>query len=137
MLAYTCVCVHVETRKERNSTRNGERAHAVAPTYPPPCYEYAFSTVKYVQIASRYSRRPFIIVASSYSPREYSDGGFVHKHGPKLLIRVNCNHRCITFARACSCEWKIFEPEGGGEEIGVGIVDTGWISFKGGYFDGI
>ena len=24
-----------------------------------------------------------------------------------------------------------------GEEIGVGIVDTGWISFKGGYFDGI
>ena len=27
----------------------------------------------------------------------------------------------------------------GGEEggIGVGIVDTGWISFKGGYFDGI
>lgn len=51
-----------QTEKEENSVRGSERARVVL------VMNMQFSYVKYVQIASRYSSRPFIIVASSYSP---------------------------------------------------------------------
>ena len=98
--------LHIETRGKANSTRVGERTHAVPPT--DPGYEYAFSTVKYVQIASWYSPRPFIIVASSYSP-PFLARRTRTPHTPKLLIRVNCNHQCslrslvYVHARSLNC----------------------------------
>jgi len=66
------------TQKKKQRKRENEfcargmtrRVRAFARLFAPtrPGYEYAFSFVKYVQIASRYSGRPFIIVGSSYSP---------------------------------------------------------------------